>query len=106
MSTQSDEQARRKPARSLYLVTYSDVDGIDVGQHLVDRGVVLLRHWEFVNMGTEAFTSATGERVTRLCAACHDRFNRATAIDHAGDCATDTEAATQDPRFRPDKNTA
>ena len=76
--------------RHLYRVTTSTHPDIEVGKLLIDKGRLLVRHWDFYDLPTGTQTGfVAGKRLNRLCLKCHDRFKRATENGHPGECGPD-----------------
>lgn len=87
-------QANRRAKRySAYLVTSSEVEGISVGDVLIDKGNRLDQVWEFLSEATGKTTSAFGVRVANLCPDCRNDHRSVGLLGHDGTCG---DAVTKD----------
>lgn len=74
---------------SAYVVTWSDVEGIEVGKVLIDKGAQLERVWNWMNFDSGAETSAVGQRLARLCPECKVDHSRVGILGHDGECGSE-----------------
>lgn len=87
----------RTPANfSLYRITSSNAVGIDVGQLLIDKGKLLTRVWDFIDMKTGESTGAVGKRVGRLCVECRVKHRKAAPLGHEGEHGPDAPIVQPD----------